>query len=106
MPVVKNQRGFYGDFFELFSRKSVKFVFYRNRCAESITTAVWPPPSPGHERADGRTSAGRSALIFERILVYPLDKTKFLRFLVHSSMIITFRVIPNIVRKLLILTRF
>ncbi len=38
--------------------------------------------------------------------MYPLDKTKFLRFLVHSSMIITFRVIPNIVRKLLILTRF
>ncbi len=38
--------------------------------------------------------------------MYPLDKTKFLRFLVHSSMIITFRVIPNIVKKLLILTRF
>ncbi len=38
--------------------------------------------------------------------MYPLDKTKFLRFLVHSSMIITFRVISNIVRKLLILTRF
>jgi hypothetical protein len=36
----------------------------------------------------------------------PLNETKFLRFLVHSSMIITFRVIPNIVRKLLILTRF
>jgi hypothetical protein len=34
-----------------------------------ITTAVWPPPSPGHERADGRTSAGRSELIFQRILV-------------------------------------
>ncbi len=38
--------------------------------------------------------------------MYPLDKTKFLRFLVHSSMIITFRVIPNIVKKLLILTHF
>ncbi len=38
--------------------------------------------------------------------MYPLDKTKFLRFLVHSSMIITFRIIPNIVRKLLILTWF
>jgi hypothetical protein len=38
--------------------------------------------------------------------MYPLNKTKFLRFLVHSSMIITFWVIPNIVRKLLILTQF
>ncbi len=38
--------------------------------------------------------------------MYPLDKTKFIRFLVHFSMIITFWVIPNIVRKLLILTRF
>ncbi len=38
--------------------------------------------------------------------MYPLDKAKFLRFLVHSSMIITFQVIPNIVRKLLILTGF
>ncbi len=37
--------------------------------------------------------------------MYLLDKTKFWRILVHSSMIITFRVIPNIVRKLLILTR-
>ncbi len=38
--------------------------------------------------------------------MYPLDKTKYLRFLVHSSMIITIRVIPNIVKKLFILTRF
>ncbi len=44
MPVVKNQRGFWGNFFELFSRKSVKFAFSRNRCAVNITTAVWPPP--------------------------------------------------------------
>jgi hypothetical protein len=27
MPVVKNQRGFWGDFFELFSLKSVKIAF-------------------------------------------------------------------------------
>ncbi len=39
-------------------------------------------------------------------LVHLYDKTKFLRFIVHSSMIITVRVIPNIVRKLLILTQF
>jgi hypothetical protein len=38
--------------------------------------------------------------------MYPLDYIKFLRFLVRSCMIITFRVISNIVRKLLILTRF
>jgi hypothetical protein len=58
-----------GDFFELFGLKSVNSAFSRNRCAVNITTAVCPPPSPGHERADGRTSVGRSALIFKRILV-------------------------------------
>ncbi len=68
-PVVKNQGGLMGDFFELFDLKSVKPAFSRNRCAVNINTAVWPPPSPDHERADGRTLAGRSALIFERILV-------------------------------------
>ncbi len=63
-----------------------------------------PPPFPSHERANARTSADRSALVFLRILVilflaYSSDKTQFLRFLVHSSIVITFRVIINIVRK-------
>jgi hypothetical protein len=58
MPLCTNaccqkSEGVLAGLFELFSRKSVKFAFYRNRCAESITPAVWPPPSPGHERADG-----------------------------------------------------
>ncbi len=68
-PVVKNQGGLKGDFFELFGLKSFKSAFSWNCCAVNITTAVWPPPSPGHERADGRTLAGRSALIFKWILV-------------------------------------
>jgi hypothetical protein len=34
------------------------------------------------------------------------DKTKFLIFLLHCSVIIIFRVIPNTVRKLLILPSF
>jgi hypothetical protein len=63
-PVVKNKGGLMGDFFELFDLKSVKPAFFQNRCAVNITSAVWPPPSPDHERADGRTSAGRCALIF------------------------------------------
>jgi hypothetical protein len=62
-PAVKNQGGL-GDFFELFGLKRVKSAFSRNWCTVNITTEVWPPPSPGHERADGRTSAGCSALIY------------------------------------------
>jgi hypothetical protein len=72
-PVVKNQGGLMGDFFELFGLKSVKSAFSRNRCAVNITTAIWPPPSPGHELADGRTSAGCSTLIFYLILVIILN---------------------------------
>ncbi len=66
-------------------------------------TAVQPPLP--------QSWAGHRSLRFYGILiifffVYPLDKTKFLSFLVHCSMINTFRVIPNNVRKLLILNRF
>ncbi len=39
-PVVKNQGGLMGDFFELFGLKRVKSAFSQNWCAVNITTEV------------------------------------------------------------------
>jgi hypothetical protein len=52
--------------------------------------------------------AGYGLTIFERILLNfcVLDKTEFLIFFVHCSVMITFQVIPDKVEKSLILTGF
>jgi hypothetical protein len=110
--------GLRGDFFELFSLRRTSFGFSKNPCVKSITNRICvlrhcstAPPSPGHRWADGRTLAGRSSLIFYRILINFfnwISKTKLnlYGFFVHYSVVITFRVILNNVRKLIILTRF
>jgi hypothetical protein len=64
-------RGYGDTFFKLFSLRRISFGFSKNPCAKSITNRICvlrhcstAPPSPGHGRADGRTSAGRSSLKF------------------------------------------
>ncbi len=60
----KNQGGLWGDFFELFSLRRTSSGFSENPCAKSITNRSAYCNTASHGRADGRTSAGRSSLIF------------------------------------------
>ncbi len=106
----KKSEGVLGRLFELFGLKCVNSVFSWNGCTVSLTTAVRPPP-PQSWAGRWANFGGPERTYFSTdivilFLAYSLDKTKFLKFLVHSSIVITFRVITNIVRKLLILTWF